>query len=60
MVGDCVKYISELDLNEKYVGETDVIGKPEEEIDILENMFLLRNAAEVEDIDSVKAIYLKD
>ena len=60
VVGDCVKYISGLDLNEKYVGETEVIGKPEEEIDILENMFLLRNAAEVEDIDSVKAIYLKD
>ena len=60
IVEDCVKYISELDLNEIYVGETIVIGKDEEEIDMLENMFMLRNTKEVEDIDSVKAIYLKD
>lgn len=57
---DCVKYISELDLNETYVGETNVIGKEENEVDIIGNMFMLRNSNAVEDIDSVKAIYLKD
>ena len=57
---DCVKYISDLDLNESYVGETKVIGKEEKEIDIIENMFILRSKKEVSDIDSVKAIYLKD
>lgn len=57
---DCVKYISELDLDEYYVGETNVINKEEKEIDIIENMFALRNTKEVNDIDSVKAIYLKD
>ena len=60
IVGDCVKYISELDLKECFVGETKVIGKDEEEVDIIENMFLFRNEKEVSDIDSVKAIYLKD
>ena len=57
---DCVRYISELDLNEDYVGETLVIGKEEQEIDMIQNMFDLRNSCEVSDIDSVKAIYLKD
>lgn len=57
---DCVKYISELDLNGNYVGETQVIDKIEENIDIIENMFALRNMDSVSDIDSVKAIYLKD
>lgn len=60
IVSDCVKYINELDLKEEYIGETNVIGKEEKEIDIIENMFLLRNSEEVRDIDSVKAIYLKD
>ena len=60
IVEDCVKYISDLDLNESYVGETVVLSKDEEELDMLENMFMLRNSKEVEDIDSVKAIYLKD
>ena len=60
VVEDCVKYISDLDLSEEYVGETKVIGKEEKEIDIVENMFLLRNNEAVSDIDSVKAIYLKD
>lgn len=60
ITSDCVKYISELDLNEEYVGETNVLGQEEREIDIVENMFLLRNSSEVRDIDSVKAIYLKD
>lgn len=58
--GDCIKYVSELDLSELYVGETNVIGMEENEIDIIENMFSLRNSEEVKDIDSVKAIYLKD
>ena len=57
---DCVKYVSELDLSEDYVGETLVIGKEEKKIDLIENMFFLRNNKEVSDIDSVKAIYLKD
>jgi len=57
---DCVKYINELNLNEVYVGETNVIGKEEYEVDIVENMFMLRNSKAVDDIDSVKAIYLKD
>ena len=57
---DCVKYLNELDMNESYVGEVSVIGKEEKEIDIIQNMFLLRNNEVVEDIDSVKAIYLKD
>ena len=60
VVCDCVKYISDLDLSEVYIGETRVIDKEEKEIDIIENMFALRNKEEVNDIDSVKAIYLKD
>ncbi len=60
VIADCVKYVSELNLEESYVGETGVIGNEEEEIDIIENMFLLRNEKEVNDIDGVKAIYLKD
>ena len=60
VVNDCVKYVSDLDLNESYIGETSVIAKEEEEIDIIGNMFLLRNSKEVNDIDSVKAVYLKD
>ena len=60
IVNDCVKYVSELNLEETFVGETKVIGKEEKEIDIIENMFLLRNERETIDIDSVKAIYLKD
>ena len=57
---DCVKYISDLDLSEDYVGDTKVIDIEEKEIDIIANMFDLRNSEEVRDIDSVKAIYLKD
>ena len=57
---DCIRYINELDLNEKYVGETLVINKEEKEIDIIKNMFDLRNVNSVSDIESVKAIYLKD
>lgn len=60
VIEDCVKYISELDFNEKYVGETKVIDIDEEEIDLIQNMFDLRNTQEVDEIDSVKAIYLKD
>ena len=60
VVEDCVKYVSELDLNEKYVGETSVINVEEKEIDLIQNMFDLRNIEAVGDIDSVKAIYLKD
>ena len=60
VVNDCVKYVSELDLNELYVGETNVINVKEKEVDIIENMFDLRNVQEVSDIDSVKAVYLKD
>lgn len=60
VVNDCVKYVSDLDLSEEYVGETNVINVDEKEIDIIENMFVLRNTEEVKDIDSVKAIYLKD
>lgn len=60
VINDCIKYVGELDLNEEYVGEVKVIGKEEKEIDIIENMFNLRNVKEVSDIDSVKAIYLKD
>jgi len=57
---DCVKYINELDLNENYVGDTRVISIEEKEIDIITNMFNLRNVSEVSDIDQVRAIYLKD
>lgn len=57
---DCVKFISELDLNEDYIGDTVVINRDSEKINIIENMFLLRNSEESENIDSVKAIYLKD
>ena len=60
VISDCVKYIADLDLNENYIGETAVIGKEESEIDIIGNMFALRNIEEVKNIDSVKAIYLKD
>ncbi len=60
VVGDCVKYINELDLNEEYVGEIKVINKEEKKLDIINNMFELRDSKEVVDIDSVKAIYLKD
>jgi len=60
LTNDCVKYISELDLSENYIGETNVINIEEKEIDIIENMFDLRNFKETSDIDSVKAIYLKD
>lgn len=60
IINDCVKYVSELDLNEVYVGETNVINRDEMKIDIIRNMFDLRNVEEVSDIDSVKAIYLKD
>jgi len=60
IINDCVKYVSELNLEETFVGETRVIGKEENEIDIIENMFLLKDSEEVKDIDSVKAIYLKD
>ena len=57
---DCVKYVSELDVNEEYVGDVFVIGREEKEIDIIENMFALRMCKEVDNVDSVKAIYLKD
>ena len=60
IICDCVKYISDLDLSERYVGETAVIGKEEKEIDIIENMFALRDTEEIKDIDCVKAVYLKD
>ena len=60
VVSDCVKEIKDLDLNEEFVGDTYIIGKESEYIDIVKNMFDLRNSEEVEDIDSVKAIYLKD
>ena len=52
--------MQDLDLNEEFVGDTYIIGKESEYIDIVKNMFDLRNSEEVEDIDSVKAIYLKD
>ena len=58
--GDCIKYISELDLNEDYVGDASLLNVEEKEIDIISNMFDLRNSKVVDDIDSVKAIYLKD
>lgn len=57
---DCIKYINELDLSEEYVGETLVINKEEKEVDIVKNMFDLRNMSSVSDIDGVKAVYLKD
>lgn len=60
VTNDCIKYINELEINEEYVGETKVINKEEKEIDIISNMFSLRDIEEVSDIDSVKAIYLKD
>lgn len=60
VINDCVKYNEELDLNEDYVGDVKVINKEEKEIDIIKNMFDLRNIEAEEDIDSVKAIYLKD
>ena len=58
--GDCVKYLTELDLNENYIGDIYLLNKEEKEIDIIKNMFNLRNCEEVKDIDSVKAVYLKD
>lgn len=60
VVSDCVKEIKDLDLNEDYIGDTLVINKDNENIDIIENMFYLRNSLVSENIDSVKAIYLKD
>lgn len=60
IVSDCIKYIDNLDLQEEYIGDTHVINKEEKEIDIIKNMFNLRNSEETYDIDSVKAIYLKD
>lgn len=60
VVSDCVKFISELDLNEDYIGDTQVINKESKNIDIIENMFKLRNSEVSKDIDSVKAVYLKD
>ena len=57
---DCIKYVKDLDINEDYVGDDFVINKDVKEIDIINNMFLLRNEKEVDEIDSVKAIYLKD
>lgn len=57
---DCIRYISELDLNEEYVGDVFLLNREEKEIDIIENMFALRKQKEVEDIDEVKAVYLKD
>ena len=60
IVGDCVKNLSELDMNENYVGDLYVINKEEKEIDIINNMFNLRFIDSVNDVDSVRAIYLKD
>ena len=60
IVSDCVKYINDLDLEEEYIGDTKVINKEEKEIDVISNMFDLRDSNESCDIDSVKAIYLKD
>lgn len=59
LVNDCVKYISELD-EEDYIGDTYVINKDSESIDIIENMFNLRFKEESKNIDAVKAVYLKD
>ena len=59
VVSDCVKYISELE-DEDYIGDTYVLNKESEDIDIITNMFNLRNKEECKNIDSVKAIYLKD
>lgn len=59
LVNDCVKYISELDLNEDYVGDTNLIDREVVPVDIIENMFCLRNEKDC-DVDSSKAIYLKD
>lgn len=59
VVSDCVKYISELE-DEDYIGDTYVLNKESESIDIITNMFNLRNKEECKNIDSVKAIYLKD
>ena len=52
VVSDCVKEVKDLDLNEQFIGDTYLVGKESEHIDIIKNMFDL--------IDSVKAIYLKD
>ena len=60
VVSDSVKYISELDLSEEYIGDVKLINKQEKEIDIVSNMFDLRNSDESSDIDAVKALYLKD
>lgn len=60
VIEDCVKYVSELNLDELIIGETSVINKEEVNIDIVKNMFDLRNSDVVKDIDSVKAVYLKD
>lgn len=59
LVSDCVKFVSELE-DEDYIGDTYVLNKESESIDIILNMFNLRNKKESENIDSVKAIYLKD
>lgn len=60
LISDCIKFTNELNLEENYVGETLVVGKEEKEIDLIENMFRLRNEPAVANIDGVKAIYLKD
>lgn len=60
VIKDCIKYVSELDLAEEYVGDIQLLGKGEQEVDLVKNMFDLRNQEEVEDIDEVKAVYLKD
>lgn len=59
VVNDCVKFVSELE-DEDYIGDTYVLNKESENIDIITNMFNLRNKEESNNIDSVKAIYLKD
>ena len=59
VVNDCVKYVNELE-SEDYIGDTYVLNKESESIDIIANMFELRNKKESENIDGVKAVYLKD
>lgn len=60
VIEDCIKYVSELDLSEDYVGDISLLNKEEKALNIIKNMFDLRMSKEVSDIDSVKAIYLKD
>ncbi len=60
VVSDCVKEVRELDLSEEYVGDTYIFNKDSRKVDIIKNMFLLKDEKCEDDIDSVRAIYLKD